>query len=467
MSRAHEVGASFGAAAATYESAATLQRLVADRLAARIDADLSAGPAPARILELGCGTGLLTRALRARFPDAWIVATDLSPGMLHACRSAMATDPRLQTLAMDAARPAVQPGFDLVCSSLALQWLPDPAACLAGLSGLLAPGGRLHVATLAAGSLAEWRAAHAAEQLADGGLHYPAPDELAQAAGGFWAAETITVIHPSGLDFLRALRRIGAHRPAPGHRPLGPGRMRRVLRRFAADHGSAASYCVAYGRIRRATRSGVFVTGTGTDIGKTLVATCLVRAWDAEYWKPLQTGLDAGPGDTSTVQRLSGCGAERLHPPAMALRAPLSPEAAALLEHRAIDTTRLALPQSQTPGRPLVVEGAGGVMVPIGGGRLMTGLMQQLGLPVILVAGSGLGTINHTLLSLQALRACGITIAGVVLSGPPSPGNRSAIERHGRVTVLAELPHQDPLDAAAVARLASLLPTPGAIGLDQ
>ncbi|MFO1057837.1 MAG: dethiobiotin synthase [Dongiaceae bacterium] len=198
---------------------------------------------------------------------------------------------------------------------------------------------------------------------------------------------------------------------------------------------------------------GVFVTGTDTGVGKTVVAAALVRAWGGSYWKPAQTGLADGDDDTATVTRLARLPPGRVAPPACALQAPLSPAAAAALEGTTVDFARLAalpaLPE------PLVVEGAGGVLVPLDGERLMVDLMARLGLPVLLVARSTLGTINHSLLSLEALRARGLAVAGIVMSGPRNPGNRAALEQHGRVRVLAELPHMAPLDLSA---LAALLP---------
>ncbi len=459
MTRRQAVGRRFDAAAATYDRFAPLQRLVAGRLADRIAASVPDPGAAVRILEVGCGTGLLTQALRRRLPQATIVATDLSPAMLRACRARLPGDERLLLLAADAVQPAVSGGFDLVCSSLALQWLDHPEASLAALARLLAPGGTLHVATLAAGTLDGWRNAHLAEGVSDGGLDHPHPDRLA-ATGGNWEVETISVAYTDGLAFLQGLRGIGADLPPAGRRPLGPGALRRVLRRFEAEHDSVASYRIAYGSLPRPPRRGVFVTGTDTGIGKTLVSACLVRAWSAEYWKPFQTGLDDDPGDSATVSVLAGLPPHRLHAPASELRASLSPEDAAAREGAAIRIP--ALPPSLLPGSdpPLVVEGAGGVLVPVTADTLMVDLIAGFGLPAILVARSTLGTINHTLLSLEALRRRGISVVGVILSGPVSPGNRSAIERHGAVRMLAEIPALDQVDARAVERLAGLMPAP-------
>jgi dethiobiotin synthase len=200
---------------------------------------------------------------------------------------------------------------------------------------------------------------------------------------------------------------------------------------------------------------GVFVTGTDTGIGKTVVSACLARAWQAGYWKPVQTGRTTGDDDTATVAALAGLPTQRIFAPAYALQAPLSPHAAAELEDIRISMDGMAPPET---AHPLVVEGAGGVYVPLNDRDFMIDLMARLALPVVLVARSTLGTINHTLLSLAALRARGLLIAGVVLNGPPNAGNRAAIERFGQVRIVAELARIDPLDAAAIERLAALIP---------
>src|SRR5215475_7822456 len=200
---------------------------------------------------------------------------------------------------------------------------------------------------------------------------------------------------------------------------------------------------------------GVFVTGTDTGVGKTVTAACLAHAWQAGYWKPVQTGTATGDDDTATAAALAAIPADRVTPPAYAFGAPLSPHAAAEREGGFIDLTSIALPACADP---LVVEGAGGVLVPHNAREFMIDLMTKLALPIVLVARSTLGTINHTLLSLAALRARALPIAGVVMNGPPDIGNRTAIEQFGQVRVLAELPPAAPLDAPAVARLATRIP---------
>src|SRR5262249_28398609 len=169
----------------------------------------------------------------------------------------------------------------------------------------------------------------------------------------------------------------------------------------------------------------------------------------------LQTGTIAGDDDTATVAALAGLPSSLIFQPAYALQAPLSPHAAAEMEGITVTMDAIAAPENV--GR-LVVEGAGGLLVPLNGREFMIDLMAKLALPVVLVARSTLGTINHTLLSLLALRSRELPIAGVVLNGPPNAGNRVSIERFGQVRVLAELPRVDPLDSAAIRRLSGLIP---------
>lgn len=204
---------------------------------------------------------------------------------------------------------------------------------------------------------------------------------------------------------------------------------------------------------------GVFVTGSDTGVGKTLVSAVLARAWKADYWKPVQTGLAEEAGDTATVAALAGLEPDRLHPPRHQYAAPLSPHAAAALERSQVTLSDFRPPITD---RPLVIEGAGGVLVPLNDQELMIDLIARLGLPAVVAARSTLGTINHTLLTLEALRARNIGVLGVVLNGPPSPGNRAAIEAFGGVRVLMEIPPLAEVDAAAVQALALLAP-PGSV----
>lgn len=202
---------------------------------------------------------------------------------------------------------------------------------------------------------------------------------------------------------------------------------------------------------------GVFVTGTDTGVGKTVVSAVLARAWDADYWKPVQTGLDEDAGDTAAVATLAGLGPDRLHPPRHALKLPLSPDAAAAAEGVNIALDDFALPDAE---RPLVVEGAGGLLVPLCEGAQVIDLIARLGLPTVVVAADRLGAINHTLLTLEALRARGLPIFGVALVGGRFADNAATIERHGGARIVLRLPRRDPPDPAAIAAWARLAPAP-------
>ena len=190
------------------------------------------------------------------------------------------------------------------------------------------------------------------------------------------------------------------------------------------------------------------VCGTDTDVGKTVVSALLVQGLGAYYWKPVQSGLEGG-GDTGRVQQLLELPAERLWPEAYRLTAPVSPHWAAELDGLSIDPARLALPAWDGP---LVVETAGGLLVPLRRNWLQIEQIAVWGLPVLLVARSGLGTLNHTLLSLEALSRRSIPVLGLVLNGDPHPDNPRTLAALGGVPVLAELPRLDPLDREGLER---------------
>lgn len=180
---------------------------------------------------------------------------------------------------------------------------------------------------------------------------------------------------------------------------------------------------------------GYFITGTDTDAGKTIACVWAMLHLDADYWKPTQSGLES-PTDMDVVKQITQFGEERFHPEAYRLTQPLSPHEAARRDGIEINMADFQLPETT---RPLIVEGAGGLMVPLNKDNLVIDLIKQLGLPAILVCRSGLGTINHTLLSLEALRARNIPVEGIIMSGKKSPHNRQALEEYGKVPIIAEI----------------------------
>jgi malonyl-CoA O-methyltransferase len=212
------------------------------------------------------------------------------------------------------------------------------------------------------------------------------------------------------------------------------------------------------------------VIGTDTEVGKTVVSAALLWRLAGKrplaYWKPIATGSAEGR-DAETVGDLLGVGragapAVEILPETYLFREPISPHVAARHEGRVVDPHRVvrdfAAHRRAVPGRALLVEGVGGLLVPLtDDGFLLTGLLAALALPCVLVARSSVGTINHTLLALEAARVRGLRIAGVVMSGAPHPENRRAIERFGQVEVLGELPFLAPLSSSTLAAAARAL----------
>ncbi|MFN3883405.1 MAG: methyltransferase domain-containing protein [Rhodocyclaceae bacterium] len=226
-----DVAQRFNRAAPSYDAHSVAQRHAAQRLAERLVT--LALPSRARVLEIGCGTGHLTALLTLRLPGATILASDIAPAMVAACRARLGTNTRLDFAVMDGAQPAVGGPFDLVCGNLVAQWFDDLPAAFSRLAALLAPGGVLLLSVPGGETFLEWRAAHAAHGLKPGARPMPSreaslaalPPGINQIETELWCAP-----HADGLDFLRALRAIGADAPATGHVPLTPGQLRRVLR---------------------------------------------------------------------------------------------------------------------------------------------------------------------------------------------------------------------------------------------
>ena len=188
----------------------------------------------------------------------------------------------------------------------------------------------------------------------------------------------------------------------------------------------------------------IVVTGTDTDVGKTVFAAALAGALGARYWKPVQAGLDPR-ADIDSVAILSGA---HILPEAYRLTTPCSPHRAAEIDGVTIDPARLALPEVDGP---LVVEGAGGVLVPVTPDLLFADLFARWTRPVVLVARTGLGTINHSLLSIEALRRRDVPILGIAFIGDEQADSEATIVRLGWVKRLGRLPRLDPLDAGTLA----------------
>ncbi len=193
--------------------------------------------------------------------------------------------------------------------------------------------------------------------------------------------------------------------------------------------------------------AGFIVTGTDTGIGKTVFSAALAGALGGYYWKPVQAGLE-GETDSDVVRRLSGLAAERILPEAYRLKLPASPHIAAAREGAEIKPERLPLPWG---ARPLVIEGAGGLLVPLARDRLQIDQFASWGLPIILCARTGLGAINHALLSLEALAKRQVRVYGIAFIGDEAQEAENTIAAFGRVRRLGRLPVVEQLNKARLA----------------
>lgn len=197
-----------------------------------------------------------------------------------------------------------------------------------------------------------------------------------------------------------------------------------------------------------------FITGIGTEIGKTVVSAVVTEYLQADYWKPVQSG-DLHWTDTMKVQSLTSNSKSVFHPERHRLNAPLSPHASAALDGVQINLSDFTLPQTSNH---LVVEGAGGLMVPLNEHDVLIDLIQQLQIPVILVSRNYLGSINHTLLSFEALKQRNIPIAGIVFNGEPNPASESFIENYTQLPVLFRVGNLDDITPESIRDVVKQLP---------
>jgi dethiobiotin synthase len=194
--------------------------------------------------------------------------------------------------------------------------------------------------------------------------------------------------------------------------------------------------------------TGYFVTGTDTNVGKTVLSALLVAALDAVYWKPVQTGASEGT-DRESVRLWAEATEDRLPLERYRFYPPISPHLASREGGIRITLDDFELPAAPA-GPKWIVEGAGGVMVPLNEHDMMRDLMRQIGFPVIIAARTALGTINHTLLTLAALREASLPICGVALIGHKNIDNRRAIEDYGNIRVIGHIPILEKINRAAL-----------------
>ncbi len=239
--RSAEVAERFGRHARRYEAHARLQASVAERLADMLP-DLDAPT----VLEIGCGTGLLSRHLAARYPNGELVLTDASAPMLAECKRNLegADGPSVRYEVMDAGKPSGHEGLDLIVASMALHWLPDPVGSLKRFRAQLAPGGVLLFAALGPESFAEWRSVLARERLRSGLTELPKLPGVIE--------EERRSPDTDAVAFLRRIKAIGGVTPREGYEPLSPGALRRAIRAANTRFGGRVTWHIVYGRLERA-----------------------------------------------------------------------------------------------------------------------------------------------------------------------------------------------------------------------
>lgn len=188
----------------------------------------------------------------------------------------------------------------------------------------------------------------------------------------------------------------------------------------------------------------VFISAISTDSGKTLASAILCEAWGADYWKPVQAG---SPYDADTVRQLVTNPAMTIHPSAYVLNTPESPHAAAEKQGVKILLKEFRLPPAD---KPIVIEGAGGCLVPLNDDNLVIDLPLRLGVPVILVSNFYLGSINHTLLSLEALKSRNIEVRGIIFNGVRNPDSERIILRHAQLPCLLHIGQESVINRETV-----------------
>lgn len=193
-----------------------------------------------------------------------------------------------------------------------------------------------------------------------------------------------------------------------------------------------------------------FITGTDTNVGKTVLSSLLCAALPASYWKPIQTGSVEGT-DRQQVISWTGIAQVQAFPEAYIFDDPVSPHLAAERAGKEIRLESITVPPVGISA--LVVEGAGGVLAPINSLQFIADLILHLRMPVVLAARSTLGTINHTVMSIKILQSYKIEVRGVVLIGPENPENRKAIEHYGKVRVIGEIPILETINRETLCRV--------------
>ena len=195
----------------------------------------------------------------------------------------------------------------------------------------------------------------------------------------------------------------------------------------------------------------IFITGIGTDVGKTVVSAVLTEGLQADYWKPIQTGAAFG-SDSEKIKRLVTNGVSVVHPEAFRFDSYVAPHAAANAEGKSIDFDSITLPKTD---KTLIIEGAGGLLVPIDGKHFMVDLIKKLDAETILVSQNYLGNINHTLLSCEALKSRGVKVLGLIFTGAENPASESIIMANAGIPLLGRINREVSITSEVIKKYAT------------
>ena len=189
-----------------------------------------------------------------------------------------------------------------------------------------------------------------------------------------------------------------------------------------------------------------FITGIGTGIGKTITSAVLTEKLNADYWKPIQSG-DLNQSDSLSIENLITNSISQIHPETYRLNHPLSPHLSAKMDGIEIELGKFHLPETN---HPLIVEGAGGLMVPLNNKELIIDLIKHLNIPVIVVSQNYLGSINHTILTINTLKQHNIDIKGIIFNGETNLESETYILRYTQAQSLGNIPLLASLDKNSI-----------------
>jgi len=194
----------------------------------------------------------------------------------------------------------------------------------------------------------------------------------------------------------------------------------------------------------------IFIAGIGTDVGKTVVSSVFTEAFKADYWKPVQTGSFFST-DTAQVQKWVSNTESKFHPEAFLLKQYMSPHAAAALEDIEINLDSLKLPETNNT---LIIEGAGGLMVPLNRKEFMVDIIKKFDAEVVLVIQNYLGSINHSLLSIDALKSRAVKMLGIVINGPANEHSEQIILEYSGLKLLGRIHKEKELNSEVISQYA-------------